>query len=101
MAAAELDPLRESVQTLQAVVESKEAHLKLVEEDNERWKNRNQQILAKYERIDPEELQVLKDETEKFKNLLAESEAKNSVGGEALAESVKLVRMLLVFSLRC
>lgn len=66
-ALVELDPLKEQVQTLQAEVEAKEHNIKLLEEDNERWKNRNQTILAKYERIDPEELQVLKNEVEALK----------------------------------
>ena len=33
-----------------------------LEEDNQRWKARTQQILAKYERIDPVEHQKLKDD---------------------------------------
>lgn len=95
-ALAELDPLKEQVQTLQAVVENKEHHLKLVEEDNERWKNRNQQILAKYERIDPEELQVLKDEVDKVKLLLGEAVSEKAAVAESLAEQTKLVRPPLV-----
>lgn len=58
---AELEPLKEKAQTLQAEVESKEHNVRLLQEDNERWKTRNQTILAKYERIDPEELSVLKN----------------------------------------
>ena len=73
-AIAQLDPLKEQVQTLQAEVESKEQNIKLLEEDNERWKTRNQSILAKYERIDPAELQVLKDEVDVVKAQLAEAE---------------------------
>ncbi|KAM0789729.1 hypothetical protein ACM66B_006586 [Microbotryomycetes sp. NB124-2] len=72
---AELEPLKEQVQTLRAEVEAKEHTIKLLEEDNERWKTRNQTILAKYERIDPEELQVLKTEVEALKAQLAEKEA--------------------------
>ncbi|KAK4056430.1 Protein mlp1 [Microbotryomycetes sp. JL221] len=71
---AELEPLREQVQTLRAEVDAKEHNVKLLEEDNERWKTRNQTILAKYERIDPEELQVLKTEVEGLKAQLAEKE---------------------------
>ncbi|KAK4051609.1 Protein mlp1 [Microbotryomycetes sp. JL201] len=72
---AELEPLKEQVQTLRAEVEAKDHNIKLLEEDNERWKTRNQTILAKYERIDPEELQVLKTEVEGLKAQLAEKEA--------------------------
>lgn len=90
-ALAQLDPLREQVQTLQAEVESKEHNLKLLEEDNDRWKNRNQQILSKYERIDPEELQVLKDEIETIKEFLAAMEKERDTALVRVAEEAKLV----------
>lgn len=90
-ALAQLDPLREQVQTLQAEVESKEHHLKLLEEDNNRWKNRNQQILSKYERIDPEELQVLKDEIQKIQSLLITMEKERDDALIRVAEESKLV----------
>ncbi|GAA5919237.1 hypothetical protein JCM1841_006512 [Sporobolomyces salmonicolor] len=92
---AEIDPLKEQVRTLQAEVESKEHTIRLLEEDNERWKTRNQTILAKYERIDPEELQVLKNEVEKLqKDLAAAEEQKNEMAQQIeektnLAESMR------------
>lgn len=92
----QLTPLQEQVQTLLAEVESKEHHLKLLEEDNERWKNRNQQILSKYERIDPEELQVLKDEITKISGLLAEMQQERDAALVRVAEEAKLVRFFLV-----
>lgn len=90
-AIAELDPLKEQVQTLQAEVESKEQNIKLLEEDNERWKTRNQSILAKYERIDPAELQVLKDEVDVVKAQLAEAEKEKAELQTKVAEQTKLV----------
>ena len=60
--ANQMAPLEERVRTLQAEIESKDDQMRLLTEDNERWKNRNQQILQKYERIDPVELQNLKDQ---------------------------------------
>ncbi|GAA5901318.1 uncharacterized protein JCM6883_000178 [Sporobolomyces salmoneus] len=77
-AQAEIEPLKEQVQVLQAEVESKQNNMRLLEEDNERWKTRNQTILAKYERIDPEELQVLKNEVEKVQATLAGVEAEKA-----------------------
>ena len=62
VAVAELEPLKEKVQTLTAEVDARQHSVRLLEEDNERWKVRNQTILAKYERIDPEELATLKAE---------------------------------------
>ncbi|SCZ98145.1 BZ3500_MvSof-1268-A1-R1_Chr3-3g06608 [Microbotryum saponariae] len=64
---AELEPLKSRVVELQAEVEAKQHTIRLLEEDNERWKVRNQTILAKYERIDPEELSTLKTEVEQLK----------------------------------
>lgn len=74
-ALAELDPLKEKVHALMAEIESKDNNLRLLEEDNERWKVRNQTILSNYERIDPEELQSLQDEVAALKVQLATVEA--------------------------
>ncbi|SCV74494.1 BQ2448_8135 [Microbotryum intermedium] len=67
---AELEPLKSHVVDLQAEVEAKQHTIRLLEEDNDRWKVRNQTILAKYERIDPEELSTLKTEVEQLKSEL-------------------------------
>lgn len=70
----ELSPLREQVRVLQAEVEARDRNISMLEEDNARWKTRTQQILQKYERIDPAELASLKEELEKVKAALAEAE---------------------------
>ncbi|KAJ3087632.1 hypothetical protein HK102_010618, partial [Quaeritorhiza haematococci] len=57
-----IGPLKEEVGGLQAEVEARKAEIGQLEEDNKRWKGRTQQILAKYERIDPVEHQKLKEE---------------------------------------
>ncbi|KAJ8098206.1 hypothetical protein POJ06DRAFT_200750 [Lipomyces tetrasporus] len=59
---AQIQPLEDKSASATADLEAKEQQLKLVQEDSERWKNRAQQILQKYERVDPVELQNLKDE---------------------------------------
>lgn len=73
-----------------------------MQEDNDRWKVRNQSILAKYERIDPEELQVLKDEVETLrvvkteidavKTQLAQAETAKVEAAEQAAEANRAVR---------
>lgn len=70
----ELSPLREQLRVLQAEIEAKDRNIAMLEEDNARWKTRTQQILQKYERIDPAELASLKEELEKVKASLAEAE---------------------------
>jgi len=87
---AKLSPLEEEVRLLHAEIETRDAQMRLLTEDNERWKNRNQQILQKYERIDPVELQNLKDQVEaanaekaKLDAQLAEAISKNRAVAEA------------------
>ena len=87
---SQLSPLEEKVHVLQAEIESKDDQMRLLTEDNERWKNRNQQILQKYERIDPVELQNLKDqvaaanaEKDKLDAQLADAISKNRAVAEA------------------
>eukprot|EP00842_Homolaphlyctis_polyrhiza_P006575 jgi/Hompol1/6919/HPOL_000686-RA len=57
---AELAPLKERVAILEAEIESRKAENISLSEDNARWRARTQQILQKYERIDPEEHNQLK-----------------------------------------
>ncbi|KAH9244043.1 hypothetical protein BASA81_018583, partial [Batrachochytrium salamandrivorans] len=52
---AQLEPLRAHSNELEAEVEARKAENSKLAEDNERWKGRTQQILQKYERIDPVE----------------------------------------------
>ena len=87
---SQLSPLEERSRSLQAEVESKDDQIRLLTEDNERWKHRNQQILQKYERIDPVELQNLKDqltaaneEKDRLDAQLADANAKNRAVAEA------------------
>lgn len=87
---AQISPLEEKVHVLQAEIESKDEQTRLLTEDNERWKNRNQQILQKYERIDPVELQSLKDqlaaastEKERLDTQLADAISKNRAVADA------------------
>lgn len=86
-----IDPLREQLQILSAEIESKSHNIKLLEEDNERWKNRNQTILAKYERIDPEELRALEAQVTVVKLSLDEAQAEKAVLVEKLDAETKSV----------
>jgi nucleoprotein TPR len=57
---ARIQPLEQLVRELEAEKEVKDAQMKLLCEDKERWKARTQQILQKYDRVDPAELEELK-----------------------------------------
>lgn len=63
---SQLLPLQEQISNLNAELEASKSEIKALEEDNDRWKGRTQQILAKYERIDPVEHQRLKDQVNSF-----------------------------------
>ncbi|KAJ8326896.1 Protein mlp1 [Batrachochytrium dendrobatidis] len=59
---AQLMPLRERSGELEAEIEARKMENKHLAEDNERWQSRTQQILQKYERIDPVEHSKLKED---------------------------------------
>ena len=63
---AQIEPLRASVQELEDQQETAQGEMKLLQEDRDRWQKRTQDILSKYDRVDPAEMQELK---EKLKSL--------------------------------
>ncbi|KAJ8468503.1 hypothetical protein ONZ51_g9602 [Trametes cubensis] len=68
---AELEPTKEQLRVAQAEIEAKEQQIQLLENESRRWQERNAQLLTKYDRIDPAEMQSLKDE-------IAQLQAKNA-----------------------
>jgi nucleoprotein TPR len=60
-------PLENQVRTLSAELETKTQQLALSQQDGARWRTRAQQILQKYDRIDPEELKQLQEQLETLK----------------------------------
>ena len=82
----QLQPLHEDQARLQSELVTKDMQIRLLEEDNARWKSRNEQVLAKYERIDPAELQALKDEVESLRKQ-AEDAAQSSAGDRKSLQS--------------
>ena len=89
----ELEALREQLQPLQARVlelegelEFTSGQLKAVEEDRERWQKRHQDVLQRYDRIDPKELEDLKQQIETLKT--ERDQASHQVG-EDIQERLK------------
>ncbi|KAF5853068.1 hypothetical protein GGP41_001641 [Bipolaris sorokiniana] len=64
---SELEPLQIRVSELEGELELKAGHLKAVEEDRDRWQKRHQDVLQRYDRIDPKELEDLKKQIEDHK----------------------------------
>ncbi|KAF7298841.1 hypothetical protein MIND_00831800 [Mycena indigotica] len=67
-------PLKEENRAYKAELEARDAQIKRMEDENRRWQERNSQLLVKYDRVDPAEMQALKDEAERLKAQLADAE---------------------------
>jgi nucleoprotein TPR len=57
---AQIQPLELRVREMENQLEVQEGEMKLLREDRDRWQQRNQQILQKYDRIDPAEMESLR-----------------------------------------
>jgi nucleoprotein TPR len=55
-----IQPLENKVRELENAKEMQDGEVKLLQEDRDRWQKRNQEILSKYDRIDPAEMEQLK-----------------------------------------
>ncbi|OZJ04807.1 hypothetical protein BZG36_02350 [Bifiguratus adelaidae] len=63
-----LEPLQRDLLNYKAELEVRASEVETLKEDNMRWKSRAQQILSRYERIDPQELENLKMEVQSHKD---------------------------------
>ncbi|KAF8265884.1 hypothetical protein EI94DRAFT_1734451 [Lactarius quietus] len=82
----ELDPLRERARTMQAELDARGEHVTRLEEENRRWQERNNQLLTKYDRVDPTEFQSLKDELENLRTEKSAIESQRTAQAEELAQ---------------
>ncbi|KAJ9400120.1 hypothetical protein DTO282F9_2890 [Paecilomyces variotii] len=57
----QMEPLETRIRELENVVEIKDGEIKLLQEDRDRWQQRTQNILQKYDRVDPAEMEALKE----------------------------------------
>ncbi|TKA70110.1 hypothetical protein B0A49_09564, partial [Cryomyces minteri] len=57
---AQLQPLQSRVRELENEIETKDGEMRLLQEDRDRWRERTQNIIQKYDRVDPAELESLK-----------------------------------------
>ncbi|KAG0228496.1 hypothetical protein BGW42_002120 [Actinomortierella wolfii] len=72
----QMEPLQARVRELESDLENTSALLKQTTEDRDRWRARNAEIMAKYDRIDPTEFQELKDAVAKHEANEAEYKTK-------------------------
>ena len=66
---AKVEPLQAEVVELKNKIETQEGEVTLLKADRDRWQHRTQSILQKYDRVDPAEMEALK---EKIKSLETE-----------------------------
>ncbi|KAJ7236740.1 hypothetical protein B0H12DRAFT_1139991 [Mycena haematopus] len=72
---AQLNPAKEQARVAQAELEARNSQMARLEEENRKWQDRNTQLLSKYDRIDPAEVQSLKDQIEQLKAQVAAAES--------------------------
>ncbi|RDW94660.1 hypothetical protein BP5796_00423 [Coleophoma crateriformis] len=63
----QIQPLESRVRELEHGKETSEGEMRLLQEDRDRWQKRTQDILSKYDRIDPAEMEQLKENLEALK----------------------------------
>ena len=74
----QIQPLESKVRELEHSRETTEEEMRLLQEDRDRWQKRTQDILSKYDRVDPQELETLRASVETLQaerdSLLAEQQ---------------------------
>ncbi|KAB8295814.1 hypothetical protein EYC80_008636 [Monilinia laxa] len=65
---AQIQPLEAKVRELEHGKETMEGEMHLLQEDRDRWQKRNQDILSKYNRIDPAEMEQMKEAIETLRS---------------------------------
>ncbi|KAL8775961.1 MAG: hypothetical protein Q9203_003820 [Teloschistes exilis] len=83
---AQVEPLQAEVRNLRDQHENQTGESRLLQEDRDRWRQRTQDILQKYDRVDPAELEALKNElqdlkTEREQLLLSKQTLQEQVDG--------------------
>ncbi|KAI0026037.1 hypothetical protein F4780DRAFT_718219 [Xylariomycetidae sp. FL0641] len=84
---ATIQPLEAQIEELQSQQSFKEAELKQLQEDRDRWQKRTEDILSKHGRTDPAELEELK---QTVKNLEAERDTLREAEGSLKAKISEL-----------
>ncbi|KAF4556577.1 TPR/MLP1/MLP2-like protein [Elsinoe fawcettii] len=57
---AQVLPLQSKIQELESEMEMKNGELRLLQEDRDRWRERTNNIISKYDRVDPAEIEAMK-----------------------------------------
>ncbi|KAH0556454.1 hypothetical protein GP486_005636 [Trichoglossum hirsutum] len=87
---SQIQPLESRTREIENQLEIKNGEMKLLQEDRDRWQQRNQQILQKYDRIDPAEMESLKERIAALQKERDELSAEKE-GSNALKEQVDAI----------
>ena len=80
---AKLEPLQTTINELENTKETLEGEMKLLQEDRDRWQQRTQNVLSKYNRVDPAEMDSLKEQLTSVQQKLEEAnDEKQSLQGQ-------------------
>ncbi|KAH9956242.1 hypothetical protein BC827DRAFT_1157824 [Russula dissimulans] len=85
---------------MQAESDAHKEHIGQLEEENRRWQEHNNQLLTKYDHVDPTEFQSLKDEVESLRAETSTWEAQQATHAEQLTGQQEKVATLEKMSLR-
>ncbi|KAM5475318.1 Protein mlp1 [Microsporum audouinii] len=72
------EPLQTRIRELENNLETKDGEVKLLQEDRDRWQQRTQNILQKYDRVDPVEMEALKEKLASLEKEQAEASAEKN-----------------------
>ncbi|KAI0087040.1 hypothetical protein BDY19DRAFT_324018 [Irpex rosettiformis] len=85
---SELEPTREQLRITRAELDARIGQVAKLEQECRGWQERNKQLLTKYDRIDPAEVQALKDQIEQLITAKAELESQKADVQSADAEKI-------------
>lgn len=88
----QMEPLQTKIHELESNLESKDGEMQLLQADRDRYQQRIQNILQKYDRVDPAEMEALKEKLatlEKERDEAATGQGEVTAQIEALQEQVK------------
>ncbi|KAI0058131.1 hypothetical protein BV25DRAFT_1919503, partial [Artomyces pyxidatus] len=90
----ELEHLREREHIVQADLDAQKGHVSRLEDESRKWQQRNSQLLSKYDRIDPAEVQALRNEIEALKAEKVAWETSTSTNSdESSAQQAKIAEL--------
>ncbi|KAG2418026.1 hypothetical protein HFD88_001126 [Aspergillus terreus] len=90
----QIEPLETRIRELENVVETKDGEIQILQKDRDFWQKRTQDILQKYDRVDPAEMEGLKEKLETLEKERDEAvSARDTLQTEAAAFQERLAEL--------